>query len=190
MFSTEYQDAAALAEIAAAIYLKSPSPEVLVALKNLLLDSEVELETPDLLQQEYHELFFNPASEHFLCPFESFAREQRYWGECAVAVGEVYQQAGFDPESLLSDEHWQHQRMPDHIGFELAFFSALLRSAEAQSSEAEALLETARLFHREHIQSWMGEFSSRLSGQARTSLYRMLGVLTREIADLSLPVTG
>ena len=131
-------------------------------------------------------MFFNPASPQFLSPFESFARHQRYWGECAIDVGVIYQEAGFDPKTLLSEVHWKDQRMPDHIGFELAFFSALLRSAEAQPGEAKTLLETARMFHAEHIRSWANEFGTRLKRKARTSLYRLLGSLTSEVAKISL----
>ena len=186
MPGTELQEAAALAELAAAIYLKPPAQELLAGLREFFMEAEeLDSEAPDRLLQEYHELFFNPASQRFLCPFESFAREGRYRGECSVDVGAFYQQAGFDPADLLSDVHWKNQRMPDHIGFELAFFSALLRSAEAQPEEADALLETARAFHAAHIRSWAGDFGARLGHTADTSLYRLLGVLTREIAELT-----
>ena len=186
MTGTELQEAAALAELAAAIYLKPPAEELLAGLRDFFMEAEeLSSEAPDLLLQEYHELFFNPASQRFLCPFESFAREGRYRGKCSVDVGTFYQQAGFDPATLLSDVHWKNQRMPDHIGFELAFFSALLRSAEAQPEEADALLESARAFHAAHIRSWAGDFGTRLGHTAGTSLYRLLGALTREIAEFS-----
>jgi TorA maturation chaperone TorD len=177
------REVATIAELTAALYLKAPSEELLAELKEFFPAGKGPGTEPlELLRREYFELFFNPATEHFLCPFESFARERRYWGECAVEVGEFYRQSGFDPGTLLSDVHWKNQRMPDHLGFELAFFSALLRSAEAQPDEAKALLATAQYFHAAHIRSWAGDFGDRLESRARTSLYRLLGGLTREVA--------
>ncbi|SEA46510.1 chaperone TorD involved in molybdoenzyme TorA maturation [Desulfuromusa kysingii] len=181
------QEAAAVSELAAAIYLKAPSAELINELKSVFTDPEEFSEEPlNLLLEEYHELFFNPVSTHFICPFESFAREQRYWGEAAIDVREYYRQAEFDPQSLRSEVYWKNQRMPDQIGFEMAFFSALLKSAEAQADAADELLKTARMFHTEHINSWMGEYGARLQREARTSLYRLLGTLTCEVAEISL----
>lgn len=191
MADSVQQEAAALSELAAALYLKAPSGEILAEMQELFPDlQEFGAEPLDLLLQEYHELFFNPASPRFLSPFESFARHQRYWSECAIDVGEIYQEAGFDPKTLLSEVHWKDQRMPDHIGFELSFFSALLKSAEAQPMAAKALLETAQNFHTEHIRSWVGDFGTRLKREAQTSLYCLLGDLTREVAEISLVVSG
>lgn len=185
------QETAALAELTAALYLKPPSEGLLGELRRFFPDVQlIGAEPPDQLLREYHDLFFNPAAECFLCPFESFARERRYWGTCAVEVGLLYRQSGFDPETLLGDAHWKNQRMPDHLGFELAFFSALLSSAESAPEEAEALVTTARRFHETHIRSWAGEFGAQLESRAQTSLYRLLGILTAEVADLSLDGLG
>ncbi len=178
------REAAVLAELTAALYLKTPTPGLMDELQKVF-PAEDGLGTAPLevLRREYHELFFNPVAKVFLCPFESFVREGRYWGECASEVGDCYQESGFDPDSLISDEHWKNQRMPDHLGFEMAFFSALLSSAEAQPEEAEALSATALAFHNAHIGSWAGEFGTDLENRSRTSLYRLLGRLTREVAE-------
>ena len=178
-------NAAALCELAAALYLKPPSAELVSDLNELFAGTENLGGDPlSVLVDEYHELFFNPAAERFHAPFESFQRGGRYWGEQAVAVGKLYRQSGFDPALLQSESYWQSQRMPDQIGFELAFFAALLRNAEGQVEARDDLLATAWGFHQAHMASWFNAYGGGLIAKARTALYRLLGRLTIEVSEL------
>ena len=178
-------NAAALCEVAAALYLKTPSAELLSDLNELFEGTEnLGADPLSALVDEYHELFFNPAAERFHAPFESFQRDGRYWGEQAVAVDKLYRQSGFDPALLQSESHWQSQRMPDQIGFELAFFAALLRNAESQAEARDDLLATAWGFHQAHIAPWFNAYGVGLIAKGRTTLYRLLGRLTIEVSEL------
>ena len=178
-------NAAALCELAAALFLKAPSAELVSDLDELFAGMEnLSADPLPTLLEEYHELFFNPAAERFHSPFESFQRAGRYWGEQAVAVGKLYRQSGFDPALLQSESHWQSQRMLDQIGFELAFFAALLRNAECQAEARDDLLATAWAFHQVHMAPWFNAYGAGLIAKAQTALYRLLGQLTIDVSEL------
>jgi TorA maturation chaperone TorD len=184
--TTELGGAATLCDVVAALYLKSPDEDLLAGVDAFCgAAGDVASEPLAAVTQEYYDLFFNPASGRHLPPFESFARERRYWGENALQVGSIYREADFEPAELLADVHWRRQPMPDHIGFEFAFLSALLRSAEAQPAEREALLATAGDFLDGHLRLWADDYGTRLAENAQTSLYRLLGRLTRKAAEIS-----
>ena len=87
----------------------------------------------------------------------------------------IYTQTGFDINTLAIDETWRAIAMPDHIGYELAFTSLLLR----QMSPAEkALQETYAYFIQHHVLSWMPEYGNRLQTLANTRFYKDLGRMT------------
>jgi TorA maturation chaperone TorD len=101
-------------------------------------------------------------------------------------VAEIYAAAGFYPQELEIDPHWR-AGMPDHIGFEMAFVSALFHNlARAQEPDATPLLMMRDAFGREHISRWVPDYGRQLTQHAQTPLYQALGWLTMRVVDESL----
>lgn len=132
---------------------------------------------------EYDALFCVPVSGRYLPPFESAQCDRRLWGPRAHAVARFYGETGFRLEDLACDPIWNSHPIPDHIGFEMAFLSALLQSeARAEASRAAHLRGTYALFRHEHFDSWATSYGTRLMKTAHTPLYQALGALTVGIA--------
>lgn len=167
----------------AVLYLREPLPALLEAAVSLFPELGSPGETsPEAALRDYHDLFFVPVSGRYLAPFESVQREGRLGGPLTHGVASIYRLTEFDPRALDVSPHWLYQDLPDHIGFELAFISALLRNTqELSDAEAEPFIYTARYFWHHHLSRWGHAFGERLADRAATPFYRGLGRLTASL---------
>lgn len=136
----------------------------------------------ELAREDWNELFFVPSSGRYLPPLESAFREKRLGGPHAADALAAYRAAGFDPARLDVDQLWRPSPPPDHLGVELAFVSALLRSAAHRPGAAEGLLASARRFHAAHVAPWAEDYGMELERKARSETFRTLGRLLGELA--------
>ncbi len=106
---------------------------------------------------------------------------ERIWDKVtAVLKPEEQRKVGYVLARLRMDEHWQRLDAPDHIGVELACLSALWQTwAAAPAPEITGAID---FFTREHIWRWLPAYGDQLAQNAETSLYRLLGRLTRAFA--------
>ncbi len=190
MNTIQFTDGAAysrLFDILSSLYLHHPTPERVAAFNAIAptigVDTEMLPVTEGVaaLTADYDALFLVPVSGRYLPPFESAQRTQRLWGPLTHQVADLYQSAGFESNMLDIDVMWQNLNMPDHIGIELAFFSALLATHE--NAPAPEITDTVNTFAQKHLFRWAPDFGEKLAQQAHTSLYRLLGTLTRQACD-------
>ncbi|MFW5692529.1 MAG: TorD/DmsD family molecular chaperone [Chloroflexota bacterium] len=104
-------------------------------------------------------------------PFESAHRDKRLWSAITHEIAGWYVRYGFNPYTLQTDAIWQSRTIPDHIGYELAFYTALLSSDSTEGDCSD--------FYAQHIAVWMPSYADQLIQKARTSFYRTLGEMTR-----------
>jgi len=200
MTQGEHLMRARLYDLAAGLYLQEPTTEsvaVLVSLADVigaLLEDETlsrlltqagEVPLP-ALRQEYYDLFAVPVSGRYLPPFESAQRENRLWGPLTHEVQALYQGAGFRPDELAISPCWNEMTLPDHIGFELAFVSGLLRSlADVETEmEEETLQATTTQFVAQHVARWMPDFGRKVRRSAQTPFYQAVGLMTEHLPGL------
>ncbi len=171
-----------LLDVMAVLYLKTPSEDAVKVMSGLGGDDESS-DVIDKVRLEYHDMFIGSESGACIPPYESLHREQRMQGECSEQVRAAFDREGFNPAELECEAHWKLIPAPDHLGFELAFLSVLLRSAELSEGEREKLLAAARAFHAEHIATWAGGYGELLVNTAKTVTYKTLGRLTMAVAE-------
>ncbi|WP_243311241.1 molecular chaperone TorD family protein [Fundidesulfovibrio agrisoli] len=186
-----------LFDAGAALLLNRPDPALLEAAAVVLPElpaqqgatlavgevaAEAVAEAVALSVEDWSDLFFSPRSGRYLPPLESVFREGRLSGEAAWNARQAYEAAGFEPAQLDMDPLWRAIPHPDHLGFELAFVSALLRCADEDAAGAAALHATARAFHAERIAPWAGAYGLKLAEAARSPLYKAAGALLQELA--------
>ena len=186
---------ARLLDFVASLYLRPPDIDVVEAcmaaapvfgellkdetLSRLMLQvGETDIES---LRGDYYDLFFVPVSGRYLPPYESVQREECLWGTLTHKVDAIYRATGFDFRELEVDSHWLAQGIPDHIGFEMAFVSALLCSqVEGPPEETGSLAETTDYFVQHHLGHWAADYGRKVARQAKTVLYQGLGLLTEQ----------
>lgn len=171
-----------LLDVMATLYLKMPGEEAVKVMSGLGGDDE-STDMLDRVRLEYHDLFIGSGSGKYIPPYESLIRDGRMHGPSCSRVGEIFRREGFDPAHLEVEEHWKLVDAPDHLGFELAYLSMLLRSADQPDADAAALKDKARAFHVEHIVPWAKAYGTRLVETARTVTYKTLGRLTQAVAE-------
>jgi TorA maturation chaperone TorD len=177
--------------VAATLYLQEPSIE-LARILNEYLPQQTGIpsdlipgDSLETLRQEYFDLFCVPVSGRYLPPFESVQREKRLWGPLTQKVAELYRACNFALLNMQTSPLWQAQFMPDHIGYELAFVEAMLKSRQADPSPAlrQELDNTLRHFWRRHPSCWVAAYGHKLADNAQTGIYRFLGLLTEAIGQ-------
>ncbi len=178
-------------DVLASLYLNQPDAELVAAFGAVagalaqsagLTDIALPIaEDVAALQADYNALFFVPVSGRYLPPYESAQRARRLWGPITHQVADFYASVGFDPARLRMDEHWQRLDAPDHIGVELACLSALWQTRAA--APAPEITGAIDFFTREHIRRWLPAYGDQLAQNAETSLYRLLGRLTRAFVE-------
>jgi TorA maturation chaperone TorD len=186
---------ARLLDFVASLYLRSPDVEVVEACMaaapafgELLKDETLsrlmlQVRETDMksLREDYYDLFIVPVSGRYLPPYESAQREGRLWGTLTHKADALYRATGFDFRELKVDPHWLALGIPDHIGFEMAFVSALLCSqVEGPPEETGSLAETTDYFVQHHLGHWAAEYGHKVARQAKTALYQGLGLLTEQ----------
>ncbi|BCO08020.1 hypothetical protein GF1_03960 [Desulfolithobacter dissulfuricans] len=185
---------ASLADFTARLYLTEPSTENCSACRKwgeLLADilpdenlpellTRVNPEQADDLRQEFFDLFLVPMSGVYTPPFENAHRYGSMANGLSQIIGELYQAAGFYPETLDIPFYLKQMGRNDHLGLELVFFANLLYSADKASSqsEAERLRDTASQFFQEYPGQWAGSYGRELMEKARSPYFSALGALT------------
>lgn len=95
--------------------------------------------TVKALQEEYYDHFFVPSTKHYIPPYESAVVEAtvkngrknikwKYgslWTNSTYHVSQCYDSVGFNPWDLNIGEGLKQSKVPDHIGFQLAFMAYL-----------------------------------------------------------------
>ncbi len=136
---------------------------------------------------DFDALFRVPGSR-YLSPYESVYRSQGAGGRgclCgpeAAAVERLYLQEGLEPNAGFSE-------LPDHVGVELEFMAFLCRkTVDAMQADDLSRLSECRHqqqhFFRAHLGAWGRVLADRLASQARTSLYRILGIFLNLFLEL------
>lgn len=130
--------------------------------QSLVENREEEIE---LLQQQYYDHFFIPSTKNYIPMFESSLRGavkgddrrkrrsaggwkySELWGKETNHVAGCYQTLGFDTFRLNLYEPLKNCKVPDHLGFELAFMSYLYQQESLLSPEEkeEALKDPTSL---------------------------------------------
>ncbi len=127
-------------------------------------------------REDYENLFLIPASR-YVHPYESVYLEKNglLWGETTMQVKNLYDRVGF-----LHEEY----EVPDHIGVELLFMSALC-DEEDKVSETDPV--GARKAHglqlefvEQHLSRWVDKLADNITKKSATPLYRGLAEMTRE----------
>lgn len=116
---------------------------------------------------EFHRLFVGPGAL-IAPPYESvyLSPEQVLMQAETLAVRQFYRSNG---KELAPD-----RREPDdHLAFELEFYAHLQTEANG--------LDAMRRFCTEHLQRWVPAFCERVIAGTRSSFYRSLAVITREV---------
>lgn len=112
---------------------------------NKLVDN---CENIKVLQQQYYDHFFIPSSKNYIPPYESAVvgatkkgdskkTKLKYgslWSNLTYHVATCYETVGFNPWDLNIEEGLKKSKVPDHIGFQLAFMSYLCHK-EAMCNE-------------------------------------------------------
>lgn len=188
----------------ALLLLTHPSERLVRSAGDLLamIGGEVNLErhTISAIQQEYYDRFFVPHSGRYVPPFESAVRGRgetggriKYgalMGSPAHQVMAAYQATGFDPWALEIYEPLKGVRVPDQIGFELAFMAWLadqevqvLTDADAAPEQAEGWRRFQLQFLELHLAQWAGDLA-RLAAQAGPGFYAdVLGAVAHWVRE-------
>lgn len=105
--------------------------------RNKLVDEDHEY--IKVLQQQYYDHFFIPSTKYYIPPYESAVlgaaiKEGRkntkwkygsLWSNSTYHVSQCYDSVGFNPWDLNIEEGLKQSKVPDHIGFQLAFMAYL-----------------------------------------------------------------
>lgn len=102
----------------------------------------------EVLKQQYYDHFFIPSTKHYIPPYESSVigaeikegkknTKWQYgslWSNSTYHVSQCYDSVGFNPWDLNIEEGLKQSKIPDHIGFHLAFIAYLCHK-EAMCTE-------------------------------------------------------
>jgi TorA maturation chaperone TorD len=163
----------ALLDRAAWLYLNEVDAAALTILDQAFPELQLQAVALADIRQDYYDLFCVPVSGRYLSPFESAQREGRLWGSITYQVAEWYALSGFNLGALTTSRIWHSQLIPDHIGYELAFYSALLSLPDQH--------EQAAAFRSRHLLPWVLTYAEALHQKARTPVYRLLAELTMQV---------
>ncbi len=143
------------------------------------LDSSLEEIT-----QEYYDLFFVPSSARYVPPFESAIISKVLWGRETVHCAECYKAVGFDPFGLDIFPPRKEQRVPDHIGFQLAFAAFLAKmGAECEDEAAASSWRNLELqFLQEHLKNWVPLYAKAVEKCGETFYVALTAALTHFLA--------
>ena len=131
--------------------------------RNKLVDEDKE--NIKILQEQYYDHFFVPSTMHYIPPYESAVVEAvikegkknikwKYgslWSNSTYHVSQCYDSVGFNPWDLNIEEGLKQSRVPDHIGFQLAFMAYLCHK-EAICNES--ILENGTNIDKETAKKW------------------------------------
>lgn len=191
--------AASLADFTARLYLNEPSEESCKSLQQWgesLIDLFPENELTQLLlsvdqeksgeyQQEFFDLFLVPVSGVYHPPFENAHSDGSVAMGLSGQLDNLYQEAGFNTDTLNQAAYFRQLGRSDHLGVELAFYANLLYSAAVAEnvSEAELLHETATLFFQRYPGQWAGSYGRILLKNANGAYFKSLAMITIFLSD-------
>ncbi|MBI2907966.1 MAG: molecular chaperone TorD family protein [Chloroflexi bacterium] len=141
------------------------------------------LTTPEgglVLAREYVRLFRGPVKAA-VYPYESLHRDGEIMGPSAVAVTELYREAGLAVSNDFRD-------LPDHVSVELEFMHFLCaRQLQCQGDgDAEGEMRFGvlrRSFWKQHLQQWLPGFANRVLGSTLCPFYVALAAITLELTQ-------
>jgi TorA maturation chaperone TorD len=133
---------------------------------------------------EHNELFMVPGTPRYAPPYESLIREGRMGGKATSQARDIFSSAGFDIKTLDAEPHLSTKKHHDHLGFGLAFTSAMLWRSMLRPSEAVFCMRTACEFFEQRIAPWAPEYGRRLAGLALTKHFADLGQFTAGLDKL------
>jgi putative dimethyl sulfoxide reductase chaperone len=201
-------------ELLASCVLSEPTGDSLAAAGTLFshLLPALQLPVPDqaAVRQEYYDRLFVPMSRRYVPPFESAIRGRTarkggrpgygpLMGPAACEVGAAYAAVGFDPAVLTIYEPIRGLRMPDFLGFELAFMAFLVK--EQAAADASGATEQAQRWHslqrqflEEHLTGWTADLAT-LAGEAGPGFYAELyqaihAWATSDLGEMIAPFEG
>lgn len=135
------------------------------------------------LQQQYYDHFFIPSTKNYIPPYESAVVEAvikegrkntkwKYgslWSNSTYHVSMCYDSVKFNPWDLNIEEGLKQSKVPDHIGFQLAFMAYLCHKeticnelalennpkVEKEKEAAEKWNKLQKQFLEEHLQKFV-----------------------------------
>ncbi len=162
---------ARLYKLFSSLFIKEPSEEILVQLKEMFSMSFND--TREEASADFRDLFLRPNMH--LSPHESLYNYSldetpKLWGRATGEVQAFYRSAG-----LMIDE--ETDLIPDHAAVELLFMSYLVEND---------LVEQQRAFMEDHLMRWLPDYCEEVEAHARTTFYRELAVVVKEflLSDL------
>ncbi|GAB4416748.1 MAG: molecular chaperone TorD family protein [Thermodesulfovibrionales bacterium] len=165
MASFEDIERAGLYRLFAGIFMKEPTEEMLVHIKDMF---QMRFDdSPQEIQMDFIRIFSGTGEK--LAPYESLYNyplgdRPRLWGKAAEEVLGFYNSTG-----LTIDE--EMPLIPDHISAELLFMSYLIENG---------LMEHQRRFSEEHLIKWIPEYCEEVSKQAKTTFYKELSGILKD----------
>lgn len=195
------EDRSVAYELLAAMYLKQPSKESLVAFKRLInelgsayfgeivnLDNTITERLENMaassdykveLEQEYFNHFYVPSSGNYVPPYESAILNKSLWGNETSHCAQCYSEVGFSPSELNIFEPLKDVNIPDHIGFEIAFLAYLAKGESVAMEEDATKWQTLQWqFLEIHLINWLCQYIEELE-KCATPFYIMVAKALR-----------
>ena len=149
----------------AGIFMKEPSEELMLQLKEMFLMKFED--SPEEIRMDFVNIFLSP--DNRLIPCESLYNyslgdRPRLWGRAAAEVQEFYGAAGL----VMGEEM---SLMPDHISMEMLFMSYLIENG---------LSELQWKFLDEHLVKWIPEYCDEVRRHAGTVFYKEVANVLKE----------
>lgn len=137
----------------------------LVVKRNEMIAGNENDDVLDVLRQEYYDHLFVPSSGNYVPPFESVVKNNSLWGAETLHCAECYDSLGFDPCQLDMFPPLKEVKIPDHIGYQLAFMAFMARGeSQAETEEqAERWRSLQYQFLWEHLVSWLPGYADAVS---------------------------
>lgn len=156
---------AELYRLFAAIFMREPSDEPIIRLKEMF-QAKFE-DSPEEIRMDFMNIFLRP--DGHLLPCESLYNypmgdKPRLWGKATEEVQAFYNSAG-----LTIDE--EIRLMPDHISMEMLFMSYLIENG---------LSMLQKIFLGEHLIKWVPEYCDELQKHAGTAFYKEVANILKE----------
>lgn len=190
-------------------FLNTPSEEFLTILKDNsqsfreLNEDEIDfLEEKDLdyFTQEYYDRFFVPTSKLFVPPHESAIRDRKVkngkisYGKLdsqeTFHVKACYEIVDFKIDELNAFKPLKDNHYPDHIAFELAFLTYLVKFEilaleKGLDEKANKWRSLQKDFLAKHLSKWIGDYAN-LTKEKGEGLYSYLSNISARWIDLDL----
>ena len=126
---------------------------------------------------EFTRLFISAYPKVPCPPYESFYKEGRLMGDCAMELRELYHAFNIDVV----------REMPDNVSVELEFMGLLTRMESfAERGNFVEILKVEEDMLRKHLTSWIPRFSSCVIKEAKVEFYRRAALLLKRFIEEDL----